>query len=590
MSEMVDAATCYLKPVNDITQEDYNNFIHFLNVYPEIRSKSEIAMMITHFADSTRGFNRKLKCAFERCVAQDGKVNYNGRGYIHLSNEDNYRSFSFDLYGDDRFVKDPDLVGTNQTIAWQTAFWFWTKYVHSFAEDGLFGTTLAMTFGSDACDEPRRASKFKFLFDTYKCALEKVHSNETANPENCNVLVKIVNSTQDVSALKNEANDKSVIYIASSVSAVVPKKEFNMMLLNPYETTQKNLEEIGYKACYEFPVDRLVMKEELGSGFYGVVVKAKAIGVHAIGADISTVAVKKVKDQFDYIQRTALLAELKVFLNLGKHLNIINFLGAVTVGELMIIFEFCEYGNLRDYLLNNRGKFINQLNPETQEYDRQIKSVAKEIEMQESDDGPELKTYELICYSYQISQGMEYLTSKNILHRDLAARNVLLTTGNIVKLCDFGLAKDVYHYGDYCTTSNKQLPLKWMSVEAIRDKIFTVKNDVWSFGIVLWEIFTLGCDPYPGIQIDNEFLQKLIAGYRMERPEYCPKTISILMQHCWCLEPNNRPSFELLTATLRNILDESTKHYYLQLSDNYVNFSKICYDNLAFRDRLTIHM
>lgn len=102
----------------------------------------------------------------------------------------------------------------------------------------------------------------------------------------------------------------------------------------------------------------------------------------------------------------------------------------------------------------------------------------------------------------------------------MAARNVLLATNNVVKICDFGLAKDVYKYDNYVKKDDGPLPIKWMAIESISDKIFTSKSDVWSFGILLWEIFTLGKNPYPGVEIDERFFKRLKAGYRMEKPEY----------------------------------------------------------------------
>jgi serine/threonine protein kinase len=145
-----------------------------------------------------------------------------------------------------------------------------------------------------------------------------------------------------------------------------------------------------------------------------------------------------------------------------------------------------------------------------------------------------------------------------LIHRDLAARNVLLAEDNIVKICDFGLAKDVYKYDNYVKKNDGPLPIKWMAIESIRDKVFTSKSDVrnnnylnvfeiivfyfnscfisskvWSFGILLYEFFTLGGNPYPGVEIDEEFYKRLKSGYRMEKPDFAPNEVLVKYMFCF---------------------------------------------------------
>lgn len=101
----------------------------------------------------------------------------------------------------------------------------------------------------------------------------------------------------------------------------------------------------------------------------------------------------------------------------------------------------------------------------------------------------------------------------------------MLAEDNIVKICDFGLAKDIYKYDNYVKKGDGPLPIKWMAIESIRDKVFTTKSDVWSFAILLWEFFTLGGNPYPGVEIDEEFYKRLKNGYRMEKPDFMPNNM-----------------------------------------------------------------
>ena len=152
---------------------------------------------------------------------------------------------------------------------------------------------------------------------------------------------------------------------------------------------------------------------------------------------------------------------------------------------------------------------------------------------------------------------MEYLASKRCVHRDLAARNVLVSENNVLKIADFGLARNIQ--GDYYRkTTDGRLPVKWMAFESLLGQVYTSQSDVWSYGILLWEIITLGGTPYPGIQA-QELFKKLETGYRMEKPPNCPNEIYEIMRDCWNEIPYERPTFKQLVEELDEILQYSTK-------------------------------
>jgi len=123
-------------------------------------------------------------------------------------------------------------------------------------------------------------------------------------------------------------------------------------------------------------------------------------------------------------------------------------------------------------------------------------------------------------WSKQIAEGMEYLGSRKVIHGDLAARNILLDEKRIVKITDFGLSRQLYDYNDYIKKQQEPLPWRWMALESLKYMTFSVHSDVWSFGVTLWEIFSLGEIPYPGCAWTLDFVDDLEEGLRMGKPKY----------------------------------------------------------------------
>ncbi|XP_030057774.1 fibroblast growth factor receptor 1 isoform X1 [Microcaecilia unicolor] len=300
---------------------------------------------------------------------------------------------------------------------------------------------------------------------------------------------------------------------------------------------------------WEFARDRLILGKPLGEGCFGQVVMAEAIGLDKDKPNrVTKVAVKMLKADATEKDLSDLISEMEMMKMIGRHKNIINLLGACTQdGPLYVIVEYASKGNLREYLRARR--------PPGMEYCYNPSHVPEE----------QLSFKDLVSCAYQVARGMEYLESKKCIHRDLAARNVLVTEDNVMKIADFGLARDIHHIDYYKKTTNGRLPVKWMAPEALFDRIYTHHSDVWSFGVLLWEIFTLGGSPYPGVPVE-ELFKLLKDGHRMDKPSNCTNELYMMMRDCWHAVPSQRPTFKHLVEDLDRIVAMTSNQEYLDLS------------------------
>ncbi|XP_023689740.1 macrophage colony-stimulating factor 1 receptor isoform X2 [Paramormyrops kingsleyae] len=350
---------------------------------------------------------------------------------------------------------------------------------------------------------------------------------------------------------------------------------------------------LPYNEKWEFPRTQLKLGKVLGAGAFGKVVEATAFG---LGKDdnVTRVAVKMLKPSAHSDEKEALISELKILSHLGEHKNIVNLLGACTHGgPVLVITEYCRHGDLLNFLRNKADTFLSFVMnmPDCQEETTNYKNVCLDKKYIRSDSGissscsdnyQEMKPVpllvpasanvplcdntvednwpldidDLLRFSYQVAQGLEFLTAKNCIHRDVAARNVLLANSRVAKICDFGLARDIMNDSNYVVKGNARLPVKWMAPESIFDCVYTVQSDVWSYGILLWEIFSLGKGPYPSVLVDGKFYKMIKCGYQMSRPDYAPPEMYTIMKMCWDLEPTKRPTFSKISQLIERLLGE----------------------------------
>ncbi|XP_044129277.1 macrophage-stimulating protein receptor isoform X2 [Bufo gargarizans] len=182
---------------------------------------------------------------------------------------------------------------------------------------------------------------------------------------------------------------------------------------------------------------------------------------------------------------------------------------------------------------------------------------------------------DLVGFGLQVSRGMEYLAQMKFVHRDLAARNCMLDEAYKVKVADFGLARDVFDKEYYSVRRHKnaRLPVKWMALESLQTQKFTTKSDVWSFGVLLWELMTRGAPPYPDVD-PYDITRYLYRGRRLPQPEYCPDPLYTLMLQCWNPHPEERPSFTQLVGDMEVISSSLWGDHYINLNVTYINLER----------------
>ncbi|KAM5237017.1 proto-oncogene tyrosine-protein kinase receptor Ret isoform 18-T18 [Ctenodactylus gundi] len=318
---------------------------------------------------------------------------------------------------------------------------------------------------------------------------------------------------------------------------------------------------------WEFPRKNLVLGKTLGEGEFGKVVKATAFRLKG-RAGYTTVAVKMLKENASPSELRDLQSEFNL-LKQVNHPHVIRLYGACSQdGPLLLIVEYAKYGSLRGFLRDSRKVGPGYVGG----------GGGRSSSSLDHPDERALTMGDLISFAWQISRGMQYLAEMKLVHRDLAARNILVAEGRKMKISDFGLSRDVYEEDSYVKRSKGRIPVKWMAIESLFDHIYTTQSDVWSFGVLLWEIVTLGGNPYPGIPPERLF-NLLKTGHRMERPDNCSEEMYRLMLQCWKQEPDKRPVFADISKDLEKMMVKSRD--YLDLAASTPSDSLLYDDGLS---------
>ncbi|XP_068685586.1 fibroblast growth factor receptor 3-like isoform X5 [Montipora foliosa] len=324
---------------------------------------------------------------------------------------------------------------------------------------------------------------------------------------------------------------------------------------NQQPTPQNDLQEGQYTPLnpstrsWEIPRHHVTIEKIIGQGAFGQVAKATADGLRGMPQK-TLVAVKMTKAGAPESDKKDLLSELEVMKTLKPHPHVIKLIGCVTQSEpLLVLIEYVPFGDLLGYLRKSRGLH------DTYYKDPDIKPQTS------------LTSQQLMKFAWQIADGMKYLSSRSIIHRDLAARNVLVGERETCKVTDFGMARDVRQENIYERKTKGRLPVKWTAYEALMFGTYTTKSDVWSFGVLLYEIFTIGGSPYP--RMDGRKVANLLQeGYRMPKPQHVDNELYKIMISCWLEDSNARPTFLDLKNKLKNMENQHKRLINMDIYDN----------------------
>ncbi|CAB05559.3 Protein kinase domain-containing protein [Caenorhabditis elegans] len=373
------------------------------------------------------------------------------------------------------------------------------------------------------------------------CFLRRIYRSSATKNGNRRYLVQntYVKAQLDTNSSSSLPVDKEIIETIS-INEETP-------IITDYQPLNERAEYLPYNPAFEIHSEHLdVFEKQFGQGNFGKVNKALLKLINQKTGEVvrMDVAVKKPADSTDKSQDKLILDEIKLMCAIGKHPNVLAIVGAITKQEKVIgrehnlvVTEFVEGGDLRSVLKYTPYTFHDEL----------TSTDRTGGQMVNSDIFDELSTSDLYSFAYQIANGMEYLAAKPCVHRDLALRNVFVKRNKMIRIGDFGLARHHSKKSYYRMQCNPDtpLPIFWLAPECFNESKFTEMTDVWSYGVCLFELFSLGESPYKKLHNSPSYdvVHYLKKGYRLSAPRYCNAEIYEFMLYCWNIDATLRPKF-----------------------------------------------
>ncbi|CAM4627323.1 unnamed protein product [Leuciscus chuanchicus] len=326
----------------------------------------------------------------------------------------------------------------------------------------------------------------------------------------------------------------SSLTMDSAAAPLMPSQTISMSALRPDLLEEvKNVLIPPKKVKIQY--DQIIGKGHFGTVYHGYLIDSDDKEIHC--------AVKSLNRITDLEEVEQFLRE-GIFMKAFHHPHVLSLLGIVlpSDGLPLVILPYMKHGDLRHFIRST------QRNPTVKD---------------------------LVGFGLQVAKGMEYLANKKFVHRDLAARNCMLDESFTVKVADFGMARDVYDKEYYSIQDSKKakLPVKWMALESLQTQKFTTKSDVWSYGVLMWEMMTRGASPYPDVD-PYDITSYLMQGRRLPQPQYCFDSMWSILMQCWHPEPEKRPGFPTLVQAIQEIHSDLEGDHYINLQITYVNLDQ----------------
>lgn len=318
----------------------------------------------------------------------------------------------------------------------------------------------------------------------------------------------------------------SIFALVLSIVFILLKRRYEEKM----KLTKERMKELGLVAAHnllaldewEIPRNYVVINRKLGEGAFGTVYGGETFieSKGWVAAAVKTLKIgASVEEKLDFLSEADMMKRF-------NHRNIVSLLGVCTKGEpVYMIMEFMLYGNLKTYLLSRRN-LVN-----------------------ENETNQEVSSFCLTNMALDIARGLSYLAEMKYVHRDLACRNCLVNAGRIIKIGDFGLCKPVFDCD--CYKFKGKMPIRWMAPESLSKGIFSPMTDIWSYGVLLYEIVTFGSFPFQGLS-NNQVYEHIINGNTLSVPKQCKPELNTLMMQCWNQSPEQRPTASKIVEILAN--------------------------------------
>ncbi|XP_026673736.1 mast/stem cell growth factor receptor Kit-like [Ceratina calcarata] len=476
-----------------------------------------------------------------------------------------------------------------------------------------------MKVGQVLANKTTFASNFKPNASSYKIIVNAIDVDGCSGPEGSLV----------IHSLQNHVLNHNILFIVIGIaSSSALLGILGLILYYKHNSFGKN-NFIGYKSHWmenilkrhnilyiRHELQEECIKEESKSKLFQSVKLIRELGTGQFGmvylgqlddANATLVAVKMSQNvDIDDENREQFIQEIEMMRMAGNHPHLVNLIGYCTqpTQPICILLEYMQGGDLLTYLHRQRKQLDDKIHYQNEDviqdlyrlqaskslytaisdavnsYKFNAKHYTNVASKERSENETEnrigkMERHRFLMFAKEIAMGMEHLEAIGIIHRDLAARNILLGADLTVKISDFGLSRNGIYVIKSTEGKVRRLPIRWMSPEALYDRTFSSKSDVWSFGVVLWEMSTLGGFPYSNVQDDRLLRYVIHENGRLERPDDVPTNVYELMDSCWAKEPEDRPTFAQLHSEIQSLIVTPS------LEDTLTTVSNPCY---AFSD------